>query len=390
VPLKVNFGMADTGTHFFLNGQLLSDVTTLSSGSAAMDWSTVLGPSLLTPEGEKPTSEVLKEKKKVALLFSGEWCPWCREFDPYFTDVMAKVRAKDPDDTEVVYMSVDADEAKMKAITSQKPWAAVPYNRVQGNGETPIGFVRKKIREDTGKPMGTLQEKYQLSSVPSLIVLNGQTGALIADSKIRKELGDKPEDGCEFTPEAPLSWLEAVDCDSVWQAMLGPSLLTPQGEKPTTEVLTGKRKVALLFSGEWCPWCRAFDPYFTDVMAKVQKMDPDDTEVVYMSVDADEAAMQKVTSQKPWTAVPYNRVQGNGETPIGFVRKKIREATGKPMGTLQAKYQLSSVPSLIVLDGQTGAMIADSKIRKELGDKPEDGCEFTHEAPASWLAALQA
>merc|ERR1711976_885637 len=112
---------------------------------------------------------------------------------------MAKVNSKDPNGTEVVYISVDADEAKMKEVTNVKPWAAVPYNRAQGNGETPIGFVRKKVREETGKPMGTLQEKYQLSSVPSLIVLDGQTGDLIADSKIRAELGEKPEDGCEFT-----------------------------------------------------------------------------------------------------------------------------------------------------------------------------------------------
>merc|ERR1712048_261807 len=344
-------------------------------------WAAMLGPSLLTPQGEKPTAEVLIRKRKVALLFSGEWCPWCRAFDPYFTDVMAKVQKMDPDDTEVVYMSVDADEAKMKEVTSGKPWTAVPYNRAQGNGETPIGFVRKKIREETGKPMGTLQAKYELSSVPSLVVLDGQTGELIADNKIRKELGDKPADGCEFTDKAPASWLQATEHDSIWQAMLGPSLLTPQGEKPTTEVLTGKRKVALLFSGAWCPWCTAFDPYFTDVTAKVRKIDPNDTEVVYMSVDVDEAKMKEITSAKPWAAVPYNRAQGNGETPIGFVRKKVREETGKPMGTLQAKYELSSVPSLIVLDGQTGAMIADSKIRKELGDNPEDGVEFTEKAP---------
>merc|ERR1719277_538529 len=195
-------------------------------------------------------------------------------------------------------MSVDEDEDKMKGIISQKPWSAVPYNTAQGNGETPVGFVRKKVREETGKPMGTLQAKYGLSSVPSLVVLDGQTGDLIADSKIRKELGDKPADGCEFTDKAPASWLEAAESDSIWQAMLGPSLITPQGEKPTSEVLTGKRKVALLFSGEWCPWCRAFDPYFTDVMAKVQKIDPNDTEVVYVSVDADEDKMKGVTSQK--------------------------------------------------------------------------------------------
>jgi len=113
------YANSSPGIHYFLNGRRC-DVETFSDGPVAMDWSAMLGPSLLTAQGEQPTSEALKGKKKVALLLPGEWCPWCRAFDPYFTDVMAKVRAKDPDDTEVVYMSVDADEARMKEVTSGK------------------------------------------------------------------------------------------------------------------------------------------------------------------------------------------------------------------------------------------------------------------------------
>merc|ERR1712107_881121 len=100
-----------------------------------------------------------------------------------------------------------------------------------------------------------------------------------------------------------------------------------------------------------------FEPVLDDVYKKVKVTDLDDTEVVYMSVDADEDAFKQKVDGMPWVAVPYNTAQGNGQAPIGFVRKKHREELGKPMGTLQAKYELGGVPSTVVLDGRTGEMI---------------------------------
>eukprot|EP00927_Polykrikos_kofoidii_P068522 TRINITY_DN63888_c0_g1_i1.p1 TRINITY_DN63888_c0_g1~~TRINITY_DN63888_c0_g1_i1.p1 ORF type:complete len:229 (+),score=40.44 TRINITY_DN63888_c0_g1_i1:73-687(+) len=172
-----------------------------------------------------------------------------------------------------------------------------------------------------------------------------------------------------------------------WSASLGPSLLTQEGEKPTDALLAGKRKVALLFSGQWCPYCRSFEPFLRDLYNKLKESDANDTEVVYVSVDADEAAFQTAIGGMSWPAVPYNKAQGNGEPPIGFIRKKVREATGKPMGVFQEKHSLSSVPSILVFDGTTGNLIADSSLRAELGPNPEDGCRWTEKAPASWLDA---
>eukprot|EP00928_Gymnodinium_smaydae_P088372 TRINITY_DN72470_c0_g1_i1.p1 TRINITY_DN72470_c0_g1~~TRINITY_DN72470_c0_g1_i1.p1 ORF type:complete len:203 (+),score=55.22 TRINITY_DN72470_c0_g1_i1:65-673(+) len=197
------------GVHYFENGHPSTKEAYESwGGSDSFSWSDMLGDTLLTPSGEKKTNEALSGKKQVALLFSGSWCPWCRAFEPMMQDVYDKVKAKDASDTEVVYLSVDADEAKFKEVMAGKTWTAVPYNRAQGNGETPIGFIRKKHRQELGKPMGTLQEKWKLGSVPSIIVLDSK-GKLITDD-IRKELGDEPEDGVEFTATTPASWLEAM------------------------------------------------------------------------------------------------------------------------------------------------------------------------------------
>jgi len=43
-------------------------------------------------------------------------------------------------------------------------------------------------------------------------------------------------------------------------ALLGETLLTADGEKPTSEVLAGKKTLALYFSAHWCPPCRGFTP----------------------------------------------------------------------------------------------------------------------------------
>jgi len=299
-------------------------------------------------------------------------------------DMYKKVKDNDPNDTEVVYVSVDADSAAFDAATRGKPWPAMPYDTAQGNGTPPIGFVRKKIREESGKPMGTLQEKYSLGSVPSIVGLDGKTGNLISKD-VRQELGSKPEDGCAWKPSAPESWLEVADSAGLdWATVLGSTLKTPEGDKPTDTALADKKHVALVFSGSWCPWCRAFEPMLEDMYKKVKDNDPNDTEVVYVSVDADSAAFDAATRGKPWPAMPYDTAQGNGTPPIGFVRKKIREESGKPMGTLQAKYDLGSVPSIVVLDGRTGNLISKD-VRQELGNNPEDGCAWKASAPESWL-----
>merc|ERR1712032_33113 len=197
-------------THYFKNGKLIEKAAFGGGASAGLDWASVLGSTLKTPEGDKPTSTALANKKHVTLVFAGSWCPWCRAFEPLLEDMYKKVKANDPNDTEIVYISVDSDSAACDAATNGKPWPAVPYDTAQGNGTPPIGFVRKKVREESGKPMGTLQAKYALSSVPSIVVLDGKTGNLITKD-VRHQLGDKPEDGCAWKPSAPASWLEVDD-----------------------------------------------------------------------------------------------------------------------------------------------------------------------------------
>ncbi|CAK0889588.1 unnamed protein product [Prorocentrum cordatum] len=180
-------------THYFDNGKVTTKAVFDSWGgaSAGVDWAVVLGSTLKTPEGDKPTGSVLANKRHVALVFSGSWCPWCRAFEPMLEDMYKKVKASDPNDTEI---SAGADSAAFDAAARGKPWPAMSYDISQGNRAAPVGLVQRKTREKSDKTIGTLKE-YGLGSVPSIVASDGKTGSLVCKNG-RQELGSKPEDDC--------------------------------------------------------------------------------------------------------------------------------------------------------------------------------------------------
>eukprot|EP00444_Apocalathium_aciculiferum_P027173 CAMPEP_0183434736 /NCGR_PEP_ID=MMETSP0370-20130417/64583_1 /TAXON_ID=268820 /ORGANISM="Peridinium aciculiferum, Strain PAER-2" /LENGTH=202 /DNA_ID=CAMNT_0025621535 /DNA_START=88 /DNA_END=696 /DNA_ORIENTATION=+ len=195
--------------HHFVNGHAATeaDVADFEGAVAQYSWSSMLGPTLQTASGLKPTDEVLSGKKQVALFFAGSWCPWCRAFSPLLEDTIKKVTAGDPSDTEVVYITSDESMEAFNTYQTGKPWAALPYERSQGIGEPPVGYIRKKVREETGKPAGVLQEMFGLTALPRCIVLDGKTGD-VRHKDFIKDLGNNASDGMEFNASAPTSWLD--------------------------------------------------------------------------------------------------------------------------------------------------------------------------------------
>eukprot|EP00439_Symbiodinium_sp_Y106_P086065 s234_g31.t1 len=84
----------------------------------------LLGTSLQTKDGVKPTAEVLKDKKAVLLYFSAHWCPPCRGFTPVLAKAYTDYAEKD---VEVVFISSDRDESGFNEYYGEMPWACVPY-----------------------------------------------------------------------------------------------------------------------------------------------------------------------------------------------------------------------------------------------------------------------
>ena len=70
-------------------------------------------------------------------------------------------------------------------------------------------------------------------------------------------------------------------------------MVTKGGEKPTEEVLAGKKVIALYFSAHWCPPCRGFTPmlgeFYDDVKANGGEM-----EIVFISSDKDQVGVMQI------------------------------------------------------------------------------------------------
>lgn len=122
-------------------------------------------------------------------------------------------------------------------------------------------------------------------------------------------------------------------------AEFGSQLLTKDGLKPTTEVLSGKKTVCIYFSAHWCPPCRGFTPKLAD--AYKQYMKDEDVEIVFVSSDQDEASFKNYYSEMPWTAVD-------------FADRETKQKLGE-------KYGVRGIPALIVLKADGSKIETDGR-----------------------------
>jgi nucleoredoxin len=113
------------------------------------------------------------------------------------------------------------------------------------------------------------------------------------------------------------------------QALLGVKQLKGKTGLVDVATLEGKT-VFLYFSAHWCPPCRAFTPVLAKLY-KEQKAKRSDFEIIFASWDQSEAEFEGYYREHPWLAIPFSE-------------RKAVEA-------LQNKFQVNSIPTLIILDG---------------------------------------
>jgi nucleoredoxin len=106
--------------------------------------------------------------------------------------------------------------------------------------------------------------------------------------------------------------------------------LTKDGEKPTTDVLAGKKYVGLYFSAHWCPPCRGFTPKLAD--SYTNHLKGKGLEVVFVSSDRDEGQFKEYFGEMPWTALP-------------FADRARKDALSK-------KFKVQGIPMFVILDAE--------------------------------------
>jgi len=386
---------------YFLNGEHV--VENVLDEASAEPWFKILGDTLLTAEGPKPTSEVIKDKKQVALLFADVNCPYCAALDPLFQDTMKKVKAADPSDVEVVYIPAEVEAGSFRGVTSgdaerPQPFTTMPWETSQGvDGKAGLGFVRKKGREQHGRPQGALGEKFGVASVPKLVVLDGKSGRKLLDGDSFVEFNeDNPENKIVASINddlAPETWVAAKNFS--WSGTLGPSLQTSSGLQPTEELLKGKKQVALYFADATCPFCDAFEPNLRDLMKNLTASNPSDTEVVYIPAEVLSEKCRGVAPEQPFPCMPWETSQGSaGKAGLGFVRKQGREQHGRLQGALGEKFEIGAVPRLFVCDAVSGKLRYSGQKFIVENEFEENGKEVitmkfdAEEVPPSWKESL--
>lgn len=278
----------------------------------------LLGSTLLNKDGEVPTSEALKSKKAVALYFSAHWCPPCRGFTPKLAEIYKGIVAAGKE-LEVVFVSSDREETAFKEYFGEQPWLALPYADRKGKD--------------------ALSKKYKVSGIPTLVILDGESGELITKDG-RSAMMEDPE-GANFPWKPP----------TLWEA-LGDEFIGKEDAVELADLRGPGKVIGLYFSAHWCPPCKGFTPKLVETYNKI-KAAGKDFEIIFVSSDRDMTSFTEYYGTMPWLAIP----QGD----------RRKEALSK-------LFEVEGIPALVLIDGETGATIT-AKGRAAVGGDPE-GAEF--------------
>ena len=172
----------------------------------------LLGAKLKSKRDPVSTAEALKGKQAVALYFSAHWCPPCRGFTPRLAEAYKGLVAAEKS-FEIVFISSDRDEKAFDEYYAEQPWLALPYGQ-------------RKLK-------AALSKKYNVTGIPSLLILDGETGELITVDGRKAVMEDVKGDDFPWRPPTKVT-------PTVWQA-LGDEFLSGDGE---TVELAGH-----------CPYC---------------------------------------------------------------------------------------------------------------------------------------
>jgi thiol-disulfide isomerase/thioredoxin len=138
-------------------------------GNGSQELIKSIGDSLINLENKTVSSKAISTQEYVLVYFSASWCGPCRAFTPELVKFHEDYAKKGK--FEVVFVSACNSEKDMLGyMTADKmPWLAVPYPKVAGTG---------------------LQQKYAVTGIPRLVVLDKEGKNISAAGGARQVLAD--------------------------------------------------------------------------------------------------------------------------------------------------------------------------------------------------------
>ncbi|XP_021902778.1 probable nucleoredoxin 2 isoform X2 [Carica papaya] len=234
--------------------------------------------------------------KVIGLYFSANWYPPCRNFTEVLVGVYEQLKSSGSN-FEIVFVSSDEDLNAFNNYHASMSWLAIPFSDVE----------TKKA----------LNRKFDIEGIPSLVVLQPN------DIKDEATLSDGVEliyrygvQVFPFTKEK----LEALQSEEreKHETQTLTILLTNHdrdyllGHSTPKQVpvasLVGKT-IGLYFSAQWGVPCVKFTPKLVSVYQKIKQTmienADEDFEIVFVSMDREQAEFQSYISVMPWLALPF-------------------------------------------------------------------------------------
>ncbi|CAF0986750.1 unnamed protein product [Adineta steineri] len=108
--------------------------------------------------------------KFIGLYFSAHWCPPCRNFTPVLVEFYKKYAEEKK--FEIIFISSDNDDESFNEYYNDMPWLK-------------LDFKERQIKEE-------LDTKFEVDGIPSLILLDGNTGNVLCnDARQQIQFDDK-------------------------------------------------------------------------------------------------------------------------------------------------------------------------------------------------------
>ncbi|CAL4062114.1 unnamed protein product [Meganyctiphanes norvegica] len=274
-----------------------------------------LGTNLVGHSGPVDVNNICGPDKIIALYFSANWCPPCRNFTPQLVAIYKHLKENTKQQLEVVLVSSDQDDQAFQDYYRDMPWLALPYQD-----------SKRKLR---------LSRRFRVASIPSLVLLDSRSGRVITRTATEKVVSD-PE-GLEF-PWRPRSLDDVLSTAS---------LVDNTGQvKPYDNIRDGYK--GLYFSAHWCPPCKAFTPQLVSAYEKIRKRG-EKFEIIFISSDRSEDSFSSYHATMPWLAVSWEQDE---------LRRQLASLN-----------EVQGIPTLVILGPDSQSITTDA--RALVGEDPD-------------------